>query len=244
MSALAAVADPRMFDPVRFSDLLEEVGAKNHVRVVKFEARRKPFGPTVHKKVMDEMGESVACVPALVMQDSLRMLAGKKPIFLPEVLRRIGGELRSITPNTRTNVGTDFAAAQLSGTSVAVADYIGLSNNTVAIAAADTSNVLPWNTAQAADAAASATTGEYTAIGMARKQATYAHTASAANYTMAATWTATGAVTALQKAGLFGGAAKTAQGNGATNILVLANTFTATSMVLNDQLSLTWTVNI
>ena len=71
-----------------------------------------------------------------------------------------------------------------------------------------------------------------------------AHTANATSYTASATWTATGTSTSSQMAGLFGGAGKTAQGSGATNILFLENTFTATSLVTNDQLSLTWTVNI
>jgi hypothetical protein len=80
---------------------------------------------------------------------------------------------------------------------------------------------------------------------VARKQGSYAHTVSVASYTLSATWTASGAVTALTKAGVFGGATKTTQaGAAATNLLFLVNTFTATSLANLDQLSLTWTVTI
>jgi hypothetical protein len=242
-----ALLDPRMFDPTKLEGLIDEMSAKNHVRVVKYEARSRPFTRTIHKRVMDEIShETKLCggLHGICYADSLRKLAGVKPIYLDEAIRLLGGSLRDISPNLRTNVGIDFVANNLGGTSVAVADWIALSNNTLSIAATDTSNTLPWSTAQATDAAASGTTGEYTALGVARAVATYAHTTSATSYTQTKTWTATGTVTALTKAGLFGGAAKTAQGNGATNILFLANTFTSTSLVNTDQLSLTWTVNI
>jgi hypothetical protein len=234
----AAVAEPCLFD------LCEEVGEKNHVRVVHFRARKR--GERVFRqKVMDEMADpAVALGPALVMQDSLRVLAGKKPIYLPEAFRRLGGELRAITPNIRTNVGIDYVSAQLGGAALAaanVADWIALSANATAVAAGDSSSTAPWSTAQTTDGA----TGEFTTYGgMARKVAVYAHTASVANYTMTATWTATAAVTAVQKAGLFGGTAKNAQGNNVNNVLFLANVFTPTTLANNDQLSLTWTVNI
>lgn len=243
----APVLDPRMFDPAALDGLIDEISSRNHVRVVKYEARRKPFGLRVHKKVLDEIShESRLCggLYGIAYADSVRALAGVKPVYLDEALRLLGGDLRSITPNLRTNVGADFAAAQLAGTTVAQADWIALSNNTLAVAAADTSATLPWSTAQATDVAAGAGTGEYTALGVARKLATYAHTASTALYTLTATWTASSTVTALTKAGCFGGSAKTAQANNANNILFLANTFTSTGLAANDQLSLTWTINI
>lgn len=227
------------------SDLLEEVGSKNHVRVVKFEAF-KERGRTRYREVMDVIHEVGAMPAALVRQDHLRMLAGLKPVYLAEAFSRLGGELISVSPNGRTTRGIDYAANALGASAQpSQADYIGLSNNTTATGASDDSNTLPWSSAQASDAAASGTTGEYTAIGVARKQATYAHTPSVASYTQTATWTATGTITSLQKAGLFGGSTKTAQnGATATNILFLENTFTATSLANNDQLSLTWTANI
>jgi len=228
-------------------DLLDEVSAKNHVTVTVFKTIRPAKNArSITKRVMQEMGQSFAHMPALMQQDKLRVLAGLKPIYLSEALRRMGGELVSVTPNLRTNVGIDFVADSLSGPSGAggVADYIGLSNNTATPAAGDASSTVPWSSAQAADAAASGTTGEYTAVGLARKQATYAHTGSATSYTMTATWTATGTITSVRLAGLFGGSSKTTQGNSANNKLFLENTFTATTLANTDQLSLTWTVNI
>jgi hypothetical protein len=239
--------DPRMFDPTKLEGLVDEIASKNHVRVVKYEARSKQFGPRYHKKVLDELGESsVLCggLHGIAYADGVRMLAGAKPVYLDEALRLLGGDLRSVTRNLRTTVGADFASAQLGGVSVLVADWIALTNNTGTPVAGDTSATVQWATAQAVDAAGSGTTAEYTVLGVARKNATYAHTGGTALFTQSATWTASGTVTALRIAGLFGGAAKTAQGSGATNILVLENTFTATSLVNLDQLSLTWTVNL
>lgn len=228
------------------SDLLEEVGQKNHVRVVKYAAVKRPHARLIHRKVMDELADpTVACGPALLFHDSLRVLRGEKPIYLGEAFRRLGGDLRSITPNLRTTVGADFVANVIGSTSQpAQADWIALSNNTSTPAAGDSSSTAPWSTGTATDPAPGTTTGEYTGLGLTRKQATYAHTGGTAVFTLAATWTATGTATSVRFAGVFGGAAKTAQGNGATNILVLENTFTATSLVTNDQLSLTWTVNV
>lgn len=227
------------------SDLLEEVEDKNNVRVVKFEGFKKK-GKVAYKEVVNEIAKLGALPPSLIHMDHSRMLLGKKPIYLGEAFKRFGGDLVSVTPNGRTNIGIDFCANALGGTSQpAVADWIALTNNTSATAAGDGSGTLPWSSAQATDAAAASTTGEYTALGVARKQATYAHTASATSYTQTATWTATGTVTSLQKAGMFGGSTKTAQsGASATNLLFLENTFTATSLANTDQLTLTWTVNI
>lgn len=228
-------------------DLLDEVSAKNHVTVTVFKTVRPArHARAITKRVLHEVGESFALLPALTRQDKLRVLAGLKPIYMDEALRRMGGQLVSVTPNLRTNVGIDFVADSLSGPSGAggVADYIGLSNNTATPAAGDASSTAPWSSAQASDAAPSGTTGEYTGVGLSRKQATYAHTGSATSYTMTATWTATGTITSVRLAGLFGGSSKTTQGNSANNKLVLENTFTATTLANTDQLSLTWTVNI
>jgi hypothetical protein len=227
------------------SDLLDEVGAKNNVRVTKFEAC-KCHGRIKLTEVMDQIAKLGAHPPALIVQDHVRMLAGKKPIYLGEMLRRFGGDLRSVTPNGRTTVGIDFCYNVLgSAAQPAVADYIALSNNTAATAVGDTnSTTAAWSSNQTADAAASTTTGEMTYGGMTRAHATPAHTGGATNYTMTYTWTATGTVTAASKAGLFGGSSKTAQSTGANNILFVTNTFTATTLATNDQLSLVWTVNI
>jgi hypothetical protein len=239
----SAFKNPEVLNEIE--DLLAEVADKNHVVVVKYAAQEKR-GKTIVKFEGDHVAQTVALTPALALQDKLRVMVGKKPLYLPEVYRRVGGELRDVSRNTRTNVGIDFVATQLASTAPTTqADYMALSNNTAAIAATDTSNVTPWSSNQTADAAAGATTGEMSYSGMARKQGTYAHTVSNTNYTLQATWTASGTVTAAQKAGNFGGSTRnTAQSATATDILFLANTFTATTLASSDQLSLTWTVNI
>lgn len=225
-------------------DLLAEFADKNSVRVVKFEAFER-HGKIALREVSDELTKIGMLPPSLMLADSMRMLAGKKPIYMAEVFKRFGGDLQGVFPNGRVNTGIDFCAAVLGGTQVAQADWIALSNNSAATAATDSSNTLPWSSAQATDGAASTSRGEYTAIGVARKNSTYAHTTSVTSYTQSATWTATGTVTALQMAGMFGGAGKTAQGTAtAVDNLFVENTFTATSLANNDQLSLTWTVNI
>lgn len=238
------IADAGIVTP-DLADILDELRGKNFIRVTKYAAVSRPGSRTIHRRVLDELSREVTPnLPSLFLHDSLRILAGKKPIYMPEAIRRLGGELVDVAPNLRTNVGIDFCAAVLGGTQVAQADYIALSNNTDSPSATDTSSTLPWSTANATDAAAAGTRGEYTALGLARKQATYAHTTGVTSYSQTATWTATSAITSVQLAGLFGGAGKTAQGSGGTNILFLESTFTPTSMVSADQVSLAWTVNI
>ncbi len=243
-----ALADAGMAGAIPpLADLFEELRGKNHVRVTVYRAIKGGKGTrTIRRKTFDELGlESAVTVPGLALYDSLRMLAGKKPIFLAEAVRRLGGELASVTPNLRTNVGIDFCATQLGSTSPTTqADYIALSNNTNAPSATDTSSTIPWSTASSTDGAAGSGRGEYTGVGMTRKQATYAHTTSATSYSQTATWTASGTVTSVQLAGLFGGSSRTAQSTSANNILFLENTFTATTLATNDQISLAWTVNI
>lgn len=233
-------------DPETVSDLLEEAGDKNYVRVVKHEFKKNHGRVSFKSELVDEQNSGTATVGSLVKLDSLRMLTGKKPIYLEEALwRNSGGDLRSVKQNLRTNVGIDFVSTTLGGTQALMADWIALSNNTTAANATHSSSSIPWSSNQAADAAAGGTTGEYTALGVARKLATYAHTAAATSYQEAATWTATGTVTSLQIAGLFGGSAKTGfNASNANNILFVESAFTATSLVNNDQLTLTWTINI
>jgi len=234
-------------DPEVVQDLLEEVGDKNFVRVVKHEFVKT--GANGKIKYIDEVvtpnGKQIATARGLARHDSLRMLKGKKPIYLDEAFRRMGGELVSLKSNLRTNIGTDFVANTLGGVQLLMADWIALSNNTSAANATHSSSSIPWSSNQNADVAAGTTTGEFTVLGVARKLATYAHTASTANYTEAATWTSTGTTTSLQIAGLFGGASKTAfNASNAANALFVESVFTATSLVTNDQLTLTWTINI
>jgi hypothetical protein len=238
-------------------DLIGEIGQKNRVRVTVHRALPKGQGRTwawSRGEVVSDItgvgksseGEMLPLLPHLVMMDELRMLVGKRPQFLPEAMRRTGGEFISVTPNLRTTVGIDYVASALgdsSGSRAAVAQYIALTNNTSAPAVGDTSATttagsLDWGTASATDAAASNSRGEYTALGVARALAAYAHTGGTANYTMSKTFTATGTVTALQACGLFNNSAQ------AAGTLFVENTFTATSLATNDQLTIQWTVSI
>jgi hypothetical protein len=225
--------------------LMAEIGEKNHVRVVVHRSRQvgRRWGWDGGTLVGDSGGFPL--LPQLAMMDSVRMLAGRRPKWLAEAIRLTGGELCSVTPNLRTTVGIDYAATQLGGVaSATVAKNIALSNNTDAVVATDTAtNVtagtgINWGTANATDAAASNSRGEYTALGVARAAATYAHTNGVANYTQSKTFTATGACTALQACGMFD---SLTQGAGT---LFVENTFTATSLATNDQLTITWTINI
>lgn len=234
-------------DPVEAKELLDEIGERNHVMVWKHAATTNR-GRTTHRKELVAEGNSGvrACIPALLKMDKMRTLKGKKPMFLDAALKRSGGRLISVTYNLRVNAGIDFAANALGtdGTQPTPANWLALTNNTGGTSATHASSSLPWSSAQGTDAAASTATGEYTAIGVARAVAVYAHTGSATSYTQTKTWTATGAVTSLQLAGMFGGSSKNTQGSNANNILFVENTFTATSLVNNDQLTLTWTINI
>lgn len=232
-------------DPKSVMDLLEEVGEKNVVRVVKHTYKANQRLGKFNSELVSENG-STANMHSLVKIDQLRMLSGKKPIYLPEAFQRnSGGDLRSVRSNLRTNIGIDFVAATLGGTQFLMADWIALSNNTSAANATHSSSSVPWSSNQSADAAAGATTGEYTALGVARKLGTYAHTAAATSFVNAATWTASGTVTALQIAGLFGGSTKTGfNASSAQNVLFVESVFTSTSLVTSDQLTLTWTINI
>jgi hypothetical protein len=123
------------------------------------------------------------------------MMAGKKPVFLREALRRLGGELIDISPNLRTTVGIDYTANTLGGTAPGTANWVAISNNTVTPAAGDSSSTTPWSTAQATDTAPSGSTGEWTGLGLTRVLATYAHTNGVASYTQTASWTASGTAT-------------------------------------------------
>lgn len=235
-------------------DILDELAEKNHVTAIVYRAVRAHRSAirTLRPEIVSERVAAVPMLPALHRQDRFRMLQGKQPIYLNELLRRIGrafevpADLVSVTPNLRTTVGADFLANVLGlAAQPDEADWIALSQNTATPAAGDSSASTQWATAAATDdTTPDGDEGEFTALGMARKIATYAHTNGTAVYTMSATWTATATVTLVRLAGLFGGSAKNAQGNTANNILFLENTFTATTLANNDQLSLTWTVNI
>ena len=228
-------------DPGACDDLLWEVGQKNRVRVSVTRAHKKP------DLVSDSLlGESVIrATPEMLRQlDGLRLANGLTAKYLPELYRIAGRSLLGVRYNLRTTVGADYCAAQLGGSaSTTVAKYIAVSNNTNAASAANTATNtntarICWGTATSTDAAASTSRGEYTALGFARAAATYAHTASTSSFTQTITFTATGAATNLQCCGIFDNAT---QNNGT---LFCENTYTATTFATNDQLTITWTMNL
>jgi hypothetical protein len=127
--------------------------------------------------------------------------------------------------NLITNAGKDYIADQLSDTPSAteIAKYIALSSDATAPAATDTS-----------------LTGEITAAtGLQRAGGTFAHTAGTDNWTISNTFTAGASFTAVQKAGLF-----TDGTNGAPDTLVAENTFSSVNLANNDQLTITWTIDL
>jgi hypothetical protein len=229
-------------------EVMHDIAGKNHVRVTvhRFQpvGRRWTWGAElVHDSRTD--GGMQVLLPSLVMMDQTRMLAGRKPMFLKEAMRATGGELRSLDFNLRPNIGTDYVAAQLGGAaSATVAKNIALTNNTSAPALTDTATTttagsLDWGTNTATDAVASNSRGEYTFGGVARAAAAYAHTTGGtASFSQTKQFTASSVLTSLQACGMFDSLTQ-----GAGNLFV-ENTFTATSLAINDQLTIAWTINI
>jgi hypothetical protein len=231
-------------------DLMGEIGMKNHVRVVVHRGVEKGKqwawspGELVHDNQVDG-GGAFALLPSLLQMDQLRLLAGRKAMWLPEAMRRTGGELVSVTPNLRVNVGIDYCAVQLGGSaSATVAKNLALSSNTDSPVATDTSSNttagtgINWGTNTTTDAAASNARGEINYAGLGRAAAAYAHTTSATSFSQSKTFTATGAVTAVQACGLFDSATNQA------GTLFVENTFTPTTLANTDQLTIAWTLNI
>ena len=130
--------------------------------------------------------------------------------------------------NLRTTAGGDWQAAQMGGTPVAVASYIGL--------ASDSSNSGAGTVAAGDTTIASSGTGstEITTNGLARAVATYAHTASTAAYTMTKVFSATG-TQASNKAGLFNASS--------AGTMSFENLYTAVTCNNGDTLTVTWTIN-
>lgn len=92
----------------------------------------------------------------------------------------------------------------------------------------------------AASAASTTLTTENNANGVSRAIATYAHTGGASTYTQSKTWTATGAITAIHRAGMF-----TSSTLASVGIIVFETVLNADATLANgDQLAITWTVNI
>jgi len=120
--------------------------------------------------------------------------------------------------NLRTNAGINWQYNQMAGTTAAVCNYIALTNTAITPAATDT-----------------ALSGEISANGLARAQATPAHTTNATSYTLAYTWTCATSAQAAQAAGVFNA--------GSSGTLCFENTFTAASLQIGDTLQVTWTIN-
>lgn len=129
--------------------------------------------------------------------------------------------------NLRTTGGADWQASAMGNTATqpASATYIGLTNDATAPAAGDC----------AASSSACTLTSEITTNGLARHQGTYAHTGGTASWTLAYTWTATGAQ-GVQKAGMFNAAS--------SGTMVFEAAFSPVTLASSDTLTVTWTVSI
>lgn len=211
----------RLNDHDGVRDYLEHVGRKDHVRVTVHRAVKPRFGRTIMRRVHDEITTPRRLAPSVLLADEARAMLGLKPKALAELLGWFGGELVSVTPNLRTTVGNDYVCDSLgkSASRPAVAEYMALSENAAGPAAGDTT-----------------LTGEITTNGLARVLATYAHTGAAILYTLAKTFTATGAFTAVQKEAIFNASS--------AGTMYVENTFTATALAINDQLTVTHTLNV
>lgn len=125
--------------------------------------------------------------------------------------------------NLLTNAGRDKAHAQIYTNTTAGArgcGFIAVTTNTVAPADGDT--VL---------------TGEITTGGLARADAsTKTHTTGTNTTTISQTFTASATHTAVQKAALFDAAT--------SGTMYHENTFTATTLISSDTLTITWTLTL
>lgn len=139
------------------------------------------------------------------------------------ITRAATGEVEEIhTHNLRTNAGADFQKNQMSGTAVAVANYIAVTANATAAAATDTT-----------------LTAEETTNGLARGTGTFnAGAAGSTSYTLTRTFTYSGgSPITLAKSGMFNAAS--------AGTMVFEAVFGSTATLVNgDQITVTWTVNI
>ena len=124
--------------------------------------------------------------------------------------------------NLLTDAGRDFLHLQgyeTTGLGSNGGNFIALSSDSVAPSASDT-----------------AVAGEITTGGLDRQQGVVDHTAGTSITTIIKTFIATAAQVSVQKAGLL-----TASSGGT---LVHEVAFTATTLAINDQIQLTWTVTL
>lgn len=150
-------------------------------------------------------------------------LQAHKPNQVHAVIVRKDGTVEDlgISENLRTTVGADWQADVMGNdTQPASAQWIGLTTNSTAPAAGDTT-----------------LTGEIASGGLSRAEGVYAHTNGTSSYTITNTFTASATHTAVAKAGLFN-----ASSAGTMAFTTLLNS-TAT-LNSGDTLTITWTVNI
>lgn len=205
----------------KVDEVIGDIGERNRVRVIKFEAIRGEAGVR-RRKVFDEEFVPRWTRQAILNMDEMRMALGLKPRYWAALAQSMGGTLVDISMNTRMNPGgIDYCADSLGNNSSrpAVARYIALTENGTAVSASDT-----------------ALASEITTNGLQRVVGTYAHTSGVASYTLANTFTASGTFSTVQKAGMFNAS------SGPT--MAFENTFTSTALASSDQLSVTWTVNV
>lgn len=113
-------------------------------------------------------------------------------------------------------------------------------NNGILITGGPARFVAVTTDASAASAASTTLTTEQNANGVSRALATYAHTGAASTYTQSKTWTASGTITAIHRAGMF-----TSSTLASVGIIVFETVLNADATLANgDQLAITWTVNI
>lgn len=140
-------------------------------------------------------------------------------------VKKQGGKweyLDYLKPNLLTTVGRDFIHAQVytnASAGTRGANWVAVTTNASAPAAGDTTLA-----------------GEITTNGLGRAEASAGHVAGTNVSTLTITYTAGTTFTAVQKAGTFNAS------SGGT--LMHENTFTATDLAQNDQLSLTWTMTL
>lgn len=167
----------------------------------------------------EDGGAQIRLTRGRAIEDIARLKANQVHAM---IIRKDGSvEDLGVANNLRTTAGLDWQADVMGNSSQpAAARFIGLTTNTGAPAAGDTT-----------------LTGEIATGGLTRTAGTYAHTPGATSYTITANWTASATHTAVHKAGLF-----TASSGG--TMAFETNLNADATLASGDQLQVTWTVNI
>lgn len=150
-----------------------------------------------------------------------------KPVNVHVVARHANGSVfyDNWVHNLRTTGGADWQAAVMgnAGSQPAAANYIALSNNSVAPAAGDC----------AAGSSTCTLSGEISSNGLARHAATYSHSNGTNVYSDTYTWTASG-TQSVQEAGWFNASS--------SGTMVFEAAFSQVNLVATDTFTATWTV--